>query len=297
MSEPLVYILILNYRAWRDTVACLEALKRLEYANCRVLVLDNASDNDSVAQIRAAFPAVELVKLERNLGFAGGNNVGIRHAVAEGAEYIWLLNPDTLPEAQALTAMVELAEQDTQIGAVGSVLYEMDRPGQVQAWGGGEAVLRWGLIRLLTSPNQFRRLNFISEASLLLRRAALRRVGLLDEGFFMYGEDVDMGLRIRKNGLKLVVAPQSRVLHKGGTSWQGSSLNSDEQLAVNNTLLFRKHAPNSYLAVAGYTLFWTLEYSLRRRWASVGALWRGVLSGWRLPIRPIRPIREEQWTI
>jgi hypothetical protein len=93
---------------------------------------------------------------------------------------------------------------------------------------------------------------------------------------------------------KLLVALQSRVSYKGGTSWQGSSLNSDEQLALNNTRLFRKHAPNSYLAVASYTLFWTLEYSLRRRWAGVGALWRGVLSGWRLPIRPIR---EEQWTI
>jgi GT2 family glycosyltransferase len=294
LSEPLVYILILNYRAWRDTVSCLEALKRLEYASHRVLVLDNASDNDSVARIRAAFPAVELVPLERNLGFAGGNNVGIKRAMSEGAEYIWLLNPDTVPGVQALTAMVELAEQDTQIGAVGSVLYEMDKPCQVQAWGGGEVVLRWGLIRLLTSPNQSLRLNFLSGASLLLRRATLERVGLLDEGFFMYGEDVDIGLRIRKSEFKLAVASQSRVLHKGGTSWQGSSLNSEEHLALNNTRLLRKHAPSSYLAVAGYTLFWTLEYSLRRRWDSVGALWRGVRRGWRLPIRPIR---EEQWTV
>ncbi len=284
MAEPLVYILILNYRAWPDTLACLRALETLEYTYHRVLVLDNASDNDSVAQIRAAFPAVELVQLEHNLGFAGGNNVGIRRALAEGAEYVWLLNPDTQPEAGALAAMVEQAEQDARVGAVGSVLYEMDRPEQVQAWGGGEVVLPWGLIRLLTHPAQAARLNYISGASLLLRRAALERVGLLDEGFFMFGEDADMGLRLLKAGFRLVVAPRSRVLHKGGTSWQGSSLNADEQFAAYNTRLFRKHAPWPWLAVTGYVGFWLAEYGLRRRWDKMAALWRGVRRGWRIPL-------------
>ncbi|WP_299426246.1 glycosyltransferase family 2 protein [uncultured Meiothermus sp.] len=279
-----MYILLLNYRAWQDTVLCLGALERLEYANRRVLVLDNASDNDSVAQIRAAFPATELVQLGRNLGFAGGNNVGIRQALDEGAEYIWLLNPDTLPEARALSAMVELARQDAQIGAVGSVLYEMENPLQVQAWGGGEVVLHWGLIRLLTHAQQAARLNYISGASLLLRRAALERAGLLDEGFFMYGEDADMGLRLLKTGFKLAVASQSRVLHRGGTSWHGSSLNADEQFAAYNTRLFRKHAPWPWLAVAGYGGFWLAEYSLRRRWDKIKALGRGIARGWRMPI-------------
>lgn len=284
MVEPLVYILILNYRAWHDTVACLEALEKLEYANYRVLVLDNASDNDSIIQIRTAFPAVEVVELERNMGFAGGNNVGIKQALTQGAEYIWLLNPDTLPDAKALAAMVEQAEQEAHIGAVGSVLYEMDRPEQVQAWGGGEVVLRWGLIRLLAHSRQTARLNYISGASLLLRRAALERVGLLDEGFFMYGEDADMGLRLLKAGFKLAVASRSRVLHKGGTSWQGSSLNSDEQFAAYNTRLLRKHAPWPWLAVAGYVGFWLAEYGLHRRWDKIRALWRGARRGWRIPI-------------
>lgn len=286
MAEPLVYILILNYRAWRDTVACLGALDKLEYPNYRVLVLDNASDNDSVAQIRAAFPGVEVLELERNLGFAGGNNVGIRRALAEGAAYVWLLNPDTLPDTQALAAMVEQAQQDTQIGAVGSVLYEMDRPEQVQAWGGGEVVWPWGLIRLLNHERQAARLNYISGASLLLRRAALEQVGLLDEGFFMYGEDADLGLRLLKSGFKLAVAAESRVWHRGGTSWQGSSLDADEQFAAYNTRLLRKHAPWPWLAVLGYGSFWLAEYALRRRWDKIGALWRGIGRGWQLPIAP-----------
>ena len=272
MAEPLVYILVLNYRAWRDTLLCLKALERLEYPNYRLLVLDNASDNDAVAQLRAAYPGLEIVELKRNLGFAGGNNVGLRQALAEGADYVWLLNPDTIPEPEALSAMVGLAEQDPRIGAVGSVLLDMDNPQQVQAWGGGEVVLFWGLIRLLTHPRQAARLSYISAASLLLRRRALEQVGLLDEGFFMYGEDCDYGLRLRKAGFLLAVAPQARVRHKGGTSWQGS-LQADENFAAYNVRLFRKHAPWPRLAVAGYALFWLIEYSLRGRFDKVGALW------------------------
>ena len=283
MAEPLVYILVLNYRAWRDTLLCLKALERLEYPNYRLLVLDNASDNNAVAQLRAAFPQLELIALERNLGFAGGNNVGIRRALAEGADYVWLLNPDTIPEPEALSAMVDLAEQDPRIGAVGSVLLDMDNPQQVQAWGGGEVVLFWGLIRLLTHPRQAARLSYISGASLLIRRRALEQVGLLDEGFFMYGEDCDYGLRLRKAGFLLAVAPQARVRHKGGTSWQGS-LQADENFAAYNVRLFRKHAPWPRLAVAGYTLFWLIEYSLRGRFDKVGALWRGLWRGWQLPL-------------
>ncbi|MGK0619328.1 glycosyltransferase family 2 protein [Meiothermus cerbereus] len=283
MSEPLVYVLIVNYQAWPDTLACLKALEQLDYPRYRLRVLDNASPNDAVAQLRAAYPGLEIVELKRNLGFAGGNNVGIRQALAEGADYVWLLNPDTIPEPEALSAMVGLAEQDPRIGAVGSVILEMDNPQQVQAWGGGEVVLSWGLIRLLTHPRQAARLSYISGASLLVRRRALEQVGLLDEGFFMYGEDCDYGLRLRKAGFLLAVAPQARVRHKGGTSWHGS-LQADENFAAYNVRLFRKHAPWPGLAVAGYALFWLLEYSLRGRLDKVGALWRGLRRGWQLPL-------------
>jgi GT2 family glycosyltransferase len=285
----LVYVLVLNYRSWQDTLACLEALGRLKYSNFRVLVLDNASPNDSVPRIQTAFPNIELIRLERNLGFAGGNNLGLRRALAEGAEYVWLLNPDTLPEPRALSAMVGLAQRDPQVGAVGSVLYETDDPQRVQVWGGGEVVLNGGLIRLLSGPHQLPRLSYISGASLLLPRAALERVGLLDEGFFMYGEDADYGLRLTKAGFRLAVAEGSRVLHKGGTSWGGANLVADEHFAAANLRLFRKHAPFPLLAAAGYCVFWTLEYGLRRRWASIAALWRGARTGWS------SPIREEPW--
>ncbi|MCS7069643.1 MAG: glycosyltransferase family 2 protein [Meiothermus sp.] len=285
MNPPLVYIIVLNYRAWWETAACLEALKRLDYPRFRLLVLDNASPNDSVERLREAFPGLELLPLPQNLGFAGGNNQGLRRALAEGADYVWLLNPDTRPDPGALSAMVRLAERDPKLGAVGAVLYEMERPQEVQAWGGGEVVLPWGLIRLLTRSQDLPRLSYISGASLLIRRVALERVGLLDEGFFMYGEDCDFGLRLKRAGFRLGVAAEARVWHRGGASWE-SSLQSDELFAAYNVRLFRKHARWPALAVAGYGLFWLAEYSLRRRWDKVGALWRGLGRGWRMPTEP-----------
>ncbi|MCX7740938.1 MAG: glycosyltransferase family 2 protein, partial [Meiothermus sp.] len=269
--------------AWWETAACLEALKRLDYPRFRLLVLDNASPNDSVERLREAFPGLELLPLPQNLGFAGGNNQGLRRALAEGAAYVWLLNPDTRPDPGALSAMVRLAEGDPKVGAVGAVIYEMERPERVQAWGGGEVVLNWGLIRLLTHPKQLPRLSYISGASLLIKREVLERVGFLDEGFFMYGEDCDYGLRLRKAGFRLAVASEARVLHKGGTSW-ASNLAADEHFAAHNVRLFRKHAPWPLLAVAGYALFWLAEYSLRGRFDKVGALFRGLRRGWQLPL-------------
>jgi GT2 family glycosyltransferase len=180
--------------------------------------------------------------------------------------------------------MVALAEAEPGLGAVGAVLYEMERPERIQAWGGGEVSLLWGQIRLLTAPDRLSRLSYISGASLLLRGAALRSVGLLDEGFFIYGEDVDLGLRMRRAGWRLGVASAARVWHRGGSSWGKDHTTADEHFAAYNTRLWRKHSPIPLLAVAGYTLFWTLEYSLRRRWASLAALWRGVRRGWRLPL-------------
>ncbi|MCX7596938.1 MAG: glycosyltransferase family 2 protein, partial [Fischerella sp.] len=132
-----VFVILLNWNGWQDTVKCIVSLKGLSYPNYEIVVLDNASTNDSVEQIRAAHPDVTLIETGANLGFAGGNNVGIRYALEHGAEYIWLLNNDTIVDANALSAMVTKAESDPKIGLVGSVLYYMNNPGSVQAWGGG----------------------------------------------------------------------------------------------------------------------------------------------------------------
>ncbi len=211
----LVYIILLNWHGWRDAIICLDSLAFLDYTNYRVLVVDNGSSDDSVARIRAAHPQVLILETGRNLGFSGGCNVGIRRALEEGADYIWLLNNDTTVDPQALAAMVAVAEADPCVGAVGSVLYYMDNPKDIQAWGGGRVCFWSGRTRHNLYPVPTTQVHYLTAASILIRRTPLVDVGLLDENtFFMYWEDTDFSFRLRKEGWRLAVAERSIVLHK-----------------------------------------------------------------------------------
>lgn len=216
-KEPSVYVVVLNWNGWRDTLQCLNALAAVHYANLHIVVVDNGSTNDSVEQIRRTYPQIVVLETGKNLGFAGGNNPGIQYALRQNADFVWLLNNDTEPEPGALEPMVRKAQSDPQIGSVGSVLLDPDRSGAL-AWGGGR-VNRWiGHIRHANSPRNDRWLDYITAASMLVPRRTLEEVGLLDERYFLYWEDTEFGFRLRKNGWKLAVASESRVIHKENSS-------------------------------------------------------------------------------
>src|SRR5439155_24517641 len=152
-----------------------------EYHESKVVVNNNASTMDSVLRIRKRSTKAEIIQLWQNLGFAGGCNIGIRHAFDLGAKYVWLLNNDTKVDPGALLAMVKMAEVDSRIGAVGSVIYDMSRPRRVLTWGGGRVSLWLGRCSHCTKETSGDKLGYLTGASLLLRREALQDVGLLDE--------------------------------------------------------------------------------------------------------------------
>ena len=240
---PFVDIILLNWHGWQDTIACLDSLASLDYNNYRVLVVDNGSTDDSVARIRAAHPEVPIIETGRNLGFSGGCNVGIRRALEEGADYVWLLNNDTTVDSQALTAMVNVAHYDQKIGAVGSVLYYMDSPKEIQAWGGGGISFWFGRSHHYLTPVSNAKLHYLTAASILIRRSALKDVGLLDEKtFFMYWEDTDYSFRLRKAGWRLAVAEQSIVLHKEHAATGKGSPLLDFYFNESAVCFFQRHA-------------------------------------------------------
>lgn len=243
-----VAIVVLNWNGWQDTVACVASLQALTYGNFEILVVDNASTDDSVAEIRSAFPDVTLLQSGANLGFGGGCNVGIRHALALGADYVWLINSDATVDPAALTALVHVADTDPALGSVGSVLYEADKPDQVQLWGGGRVNLWLGRSNhcVVAGP-----ISFISGASLLLRRAALEQVGLFDEAlFFMYWEDTDLGFRLARAGWQLAVAEDSKVWHKQSASLGLGNPLLDEYATRSCVRFLRRHAPVPSLSIA-----------------------------------------------
>jgi GT2 family glycosyltransferase len=245
-----VCIAILNWNGWPDTVDCLASLQRLDYEEREVVVIDNASTNDSVCRIREQFRKTEIIRLEQNLGFAGGCNAGIRYAFASQAKYVWLLNNDTQADAGALRAMVETAEADPRIGAVGSLIFDMSRPAQLQAWGGGYVNLWCARSSHCTQPTLGDKLDYLTGASLLLRCDALQNVGLLDERFFMYWEDADLCFRLRNAGWKLAVARDSRVWHKKNASIGAASSTFDIFLWTSMVRFSQRHAPFWFIPTA-----------------------------------------------
>jgi GT2 family glycosyltransferase len=244
--EPVVFVVILNTNGWEHTLACVASLDALHYPNYRVIVVDNGSEDGSPARIRDARPDVNLIEAGENRGFSAGNNIGVRHALAHGAEFVWLLNNDTTVETDALTVLVAEASKDPQIGIVGSAVYFGRDSGRLQAWGGG--TVGWSLStgRFDDSPTPPESVDYIMGASMLIRREVFETVGLLDESYFIYFEDIDFCRRAMSRGWKLAVAPESVVHHYvGGTMKADTVVRSefaDRMQARSSGIFIGKHA-------------------------------------------------------
>ena len=221
-------ILLLSWNTANLLADCLRSIPAgavgLDYA---IIVVDNASTDGSPDMVARDFPDVQLIRSPENLGFARGNNLGIR-AADPGTPYLLLLNSDTLVKPGALTALVRFMDAYPEAGAVGPRLLRPDGTPQPYAFGGDPTLrylLRRGLKRLLFhrylhdwAMNETLTVDWVSGACMLVRRAAIEQVGLLDENMFMYFEDSDWCLRMRQAGWKVYYHPQAEIVHLGGQS-------------------------------------------------------------------------------
>jgi GT2 family glycosyltransferase len=274
--NPQVACIVLNWNGWQDTIECLDALRECTCPRLAVIVVDNGSTDDSVTRIRASHPDVLLLESGENLGFAGGNNIGIRHALAHGAQYLWLLNNDTKPAPDALSALVAKALTDRGIGAVASICYFANAPSTVQAWAGGRVNLWIGYSRNSTVPHNDDWFRSLNGTSMLIARAAIEDVGLLDEGFFLYWEDTEFCLRLQNNGWRIAAAANSRVLHKVNASARGNGLILDRYHTASGLRILRLHSPVPQLASF---IFLTVRFTrrlLRLQFARCASVWKGV---------------------
>lgn len=222
-SEPLVGITVLNYCGAQKSIACLESLSRTEYPNIRVVVVDNASGDgsaDLIAQIR---PDLDLVRSDQNLGYAGGNALGVARCLEWGAEYIWVLNNDTLVLPDTLGKMVREAQASPRIGAVGCVIRDERAPSSILALGGGRISPLLGLARHVTNREEGHRLDFLTGACMLIPTPVIRELGFISPDYFLYWEDVDYCYRLIRHGYKLVVALDATIFHDESSTLGKSS--------------------------------------------------------------------------
>jgi hypothetical protein len=222
-----------------------------DFYNSEVIVIDNASTDGSVDILRARFPHVNLIQNQTNLGFAAANNQGIRQSTRK---YMLLLNPDTEVKPGAIDALFDFMEAHPKAGACGARLLNPD--GSLQYSCSPAPTLGREFLRLLHLPGMRsdgyyemadwdletpRRVDTLMGACLMVRRATLDQVGLLDEDYFMYSEEVDLCKRIRDGGWEIYWVPQAQVIHYGGQSTQQVAEQMFIELYKSKLLYFRKH--------------------------------------------------------
>lgn len=216
MPRPETFAVIVNHRDAGETLGLVETLGR--HRGLNVLVVDNASGAGEVTRLQSA---VEVIESGDNLGYAGGNNVGIRAALERGAEFVWLLNPDTAPRRRALPRMLKAMTGDDEIGIVGATLLEGSNPKTIQSQGGRIVWEAGGRSELISAGERYRRhrsgppraVDFTPGASMLVRRSVFEQIGLLPEDYFMYFEETEFCVSASRAGWRVVVPPGAAVVH------------------------------------------------------------------------------------
>jgi len=261
---PRVSVVIVIWNGRSDTVECLTSFRGDPYPNREIIVVDNGSSDDSVAVLRAQFPEVVILQTGKNLGFTGGNNVGIRHAIETGADYVYLINNDTLVEPDALAKLVEAAEANPGAGLVAPVIHDFDPPRAI--WFAGSAMdLRRGAAwhdntRQPSREEMPYEVPWITGCAMLIRADLLRRLGGFDDRYYLSWEDVDLSLRVRNEGQQLLIVPPARIYHKGGQSGKNLDGIYGYYTVRNSLLLASKHSGRDYPRAA----FTILGEALRR---------------------------------
>lgn len=219
-APPTVSVVILNYNGIAHLGACLSSLAQTTYRDFETLLVDNGSGDGSVAYVKERFPWVRVLELKTNLGFAEGNNVGMR---AAAGRYIILLNNDTEVEPSWLGGLVEVAEADGRIGACQPKIRMFNDRRLLNSAGGRCTFLGYGGDTGFGEVDDGRYdvprdIFYACGAAVLLRREALERVGLFDPKYFIYHEDVDLCWRMHLYGYRVVYVPSSLIYHKVGGS-------------------------------------------------------------------------------
>ncbi len=293
---PCVIIIILNWNGRVDTLACLASLSHLNYPAYKIIVVDNGSVDGSVTAIKADYPHITLIETGQNLGFVGGNNVGLEHARTLGADYALLLNNDTEVAPEFLSLLVQAAEADPTVGMVGPLIYYFERSDTI--WSAGGTIdwqhgSTWMVGLNQTDQGQFGLkpylVDFATGCALLVKMAVVEQVGMLDPRFFAYYEETEWCVRVTRAGFKILLVPQAKLWHKISLTAREASPQVHYYM-TRNRLLFLKLAGAGLLpwlhTILDYSrtlTSWTIkpkwrQHKARQRQAMFQAIadfWRG----------------------
>ena len=221
-----VNIFVLNWNGRDLTLDCLASLEKVTYSNANVIVIDNGSTDDSVVSIKEQYPETDIIEFPTNLGFAGGNNAGFQ-STANKADYTIFLNNDTIVDSNFVAPLINELETKSNTKQTAPKIYYADKPETI--WFAGGIVNLWtGMIRHIgirkkdsQDYSKNRVIDYATGCCVCMRTEEFESIGMFDESFPMYAEDVDLSLRFKKRGGSIVFIPESKVWHKVSASMGG----------------------------------------------------------------------------
>lgn len=287
-SYPLVSIILVNYNVAKVTAECIESLQQISYPHFEIIVVDNASTKEDPSWLGKKYPFIRYIQSEKNLGFAGGNNLGIKNSKGE---YILLLNNDTEVDPGFLEPLVDKFSEHPDIGAVSPKIRYFSRPNVIQY--AGLTSLQNFMVRNKAigysevdngQYDKDRETSYAHGAAMLVSRNVIEKVGLMADIFFLYYEELDWGYRIWQSGFKIYYVHNSVVWHKESIS---IGLLSPIQVYYKNRgriLYMRRNTTGiNHLLAALFIAFVSIPknyvyYAARRQWSLLNAYHRSI--GW-----------------
>ena len=275
-KHPRIGVVVLNWNGRDDTLECLKSVFDIEYPNFETILVDNGSQDGSVAAIRSKYPELRIIETHANLGFAGGNNVGITDAIGRGAVCIFLLNNDAVVAPDILDVLVQAAENHPNAGAFSGKIYCYGDPKRIWCagalWKDGEANFVYPGAGQLDDGISFEGVvetDYASGCAMFIHADLVREVGLLDPLFFLTFEETDWCYRLRRRGFGCLVIPQAKIWHKGSASFGSDDSPLYLYFYTRNRLLWAER----HLGLWGCLRVW------RRTTRDMFSWWPSPLSG------------------
>lgn len=268
MIQPSVYIILLNYNGYKDTICCIDSLRDINYKNYKIIVVDNHSTDSSKKEISQYIKNKEdviFIESKENLGFSGGNNLGIKYAMDKNADYICLLNNDTTVESDFLNYLVDAMENDKGIGiSAGKIMYYDNKDIVWSAGGYIDSKKAIGYNYAINKheknlKDESREVTFLTGCLQLIRREVFENVGLYDHEYFLYMEDVDFCKRAINSGYKLVYVPESKIYHKVSASTGGQVSPMVVYYMTRNRLLFSSKYTDKLIDKLKFYMFYSIK--------------------------------------
>ncbi|MFZ1289664.1 MAG: glycosyltransferase family 2 protein [Melioribacteraceae bacterium] len=264
---PKINIIILNYNGLNDTLECIVSLKKIDYENFEIIIVDNNSSGNDVDIIKEKFGdfVKKIIVSSENLGFSGGNNLGIKYALENGGDFILLLNNDTIVEPDFLTILLDTFNKCKNAGVSAPQINYYNNKNIVWSVGGQISKIRGsGFAYSNVNENQIekkiREVTFASGCCLLIKKEVFEKIGMLDEKFFLYVEDTDFCFRTIKAGFKIIINPNSKIYHKVGNSTSMNLKQIPLYYETRNRLYFAKKKFNIFFIITFLYIFVTMIY-------------------------------------